>query len=338
MFDFFMQYGLFLAKTLTLFIGFILTFLAIVVIAARSKAQAQEGTFTIESINERIEDIADLLDSEILSKAEYKAKAKTQKQSRSKSKDKSTEQPKLFILEFDGDIKASQVENLREVVTAIITAASPQDEILVVLESGGGYVPHYGLAASQLARFRDRNLSLTVAIDKVAASGGYLMACVANKIIAAPFAIIGSIGVMALIPNFNRLLEKHDIDIEQHTAGQFKRTLTLFGKNTDEAREKFKEELADTHNHFKEFVVHYRPQINLEETATGEYWSGEKAKALNLVDELQTSDDYILSKYPEYKIYKISFMIKVSLKERLAAGFSSGLLNILQKSFIQFFK
>lgn len=337
MIDFLMQYGLFLAKVLTLFISLILTVLAIAIIATRFKAQAQEGTFLIENINERLQNVSALMEAEILSKAEYKAKIKAQKQLKT-SLETQADRPKLFILQFEGDIKASQVSNLREVVTAIIKTAAPQDEVLVILESGGGFVPHYGLAASQLARLRERNILLTVAIDRVAASGGYLMACVANKIISAPFAIIGSIGVMALIPNFYRFLDKHDVDIEQHTAGPYKRTLTFFGKNTDEARIKFKEDLADTHTHFKEFVTHYRPQVNIEEVATGEHWSGEKARTLNLVDELQTSDDYILSKYPHYKIFKISFVLKTSLKEKITTSFSSALSTCLDTFVFQFMK
>jgi serine protease SohB len=335
MIEFLFQYGLFLAKVLTLVLSLIFVVLAILMIASRFRTQGQEGTFIIDSINERLDDIADVLNSKILSKTEYKAKLKAEKEARSKL---SADRPRLFVLQFEGDIRASQVSSLREVITAIINTATPQDEVLLILESGGGFVPHYGLAASQLARFRERKIPLTVAIDKVAASGGYMMACVANKIICAPFAIVGSIGVMAIIPNFNRLLEKHDVDIEQHTAGQYKRTLTFFGRNTDEAREKFKEDLSETHAHFKEFILQYRPQVNMEQTATGEHWSGEKAKTLNLVDELQTSDDYILSKYPDYKIFKISFMLKTSLKEKLSSGFASAASMFLEKLWLPFLK
>lgn len=329
MIDFFMQYALFFAKSLTFFIFIVLAVLAVIVIVIRSKSQAQDGTFMIDNINDRLDDITELLDSEILSKSELKAKIKARKKSKS-AQENQAELPRLFVLNFDGDIKASQVNELRETITAILNIASAQDEVLLILESGGGFVPHYGLAASQLARFRERNIPLTIAIDKIAASGGYLMACVANKIICAPFAIVGSIGVVAIIPNFYELLKKHNIEIEQHTAGQYKRTLTMFGENNDEAREKFKEELTQTHVHFKEFIEKYRPQVDIEEVATGEHWSGEKAKSLNLVDELQTSDDYILEKYPYYKMYKISFVIKVSLKDKLSASISGSISGAIE--------
>lgn len=334
MIDFIMQYSLFLAKCLTLFAGIILTFLAIVIITTRFKVQGQEGTFVVENINDRLDEITDLLDNEMLSKAEFKIKAKARKKLQSEQANQK-DRPKLFILDFDGDIKASQVSELRETITAILNIATPKDEVLVTLESGGGFVPHYGLAASQLARFRAHQIPLTIAIDKIAASGGYLMACVANKIICAPFAMIGSIGVLAIIPNFNKLLKEHNIQIEQHTAGQYKRTLTMFGENNDEAREKFKEELTETHVHFKDFIAKYRPQVNLEQVATGEHWSGEKAKTLQLVDELQTSDDYILGKYPYYKMYKISFVIKMSLKDKLAANLSGSISNAMESIFLK---
>lgn len=326
MMNFLSQYGLFLAKVLTISLGIIFTFLGIIIIAARFKGQGQDGTLLIENINDRLDEVTDLLDKEMLSKSQYKAKIKARKKLKPIL---DSENPKLFVLHFDGDIKASQVNNLRESITAIINIATPNDEVLVVLESGGGFVPHYGLAASQLARLRKRQIPLTIAIDKIAASGGYLMACVANKIICAPFAIIGSIGVIAMVPNVRDLLKQHHINIEQHTAGQYKRTLTMFGENTDEAREKFKEELNDTHLHFQDFIAQYRPQVDLEKTATGEHWSGDKAKTLNLVDELETSDDYILNKHPDYKIFQISFVTKTSLKEKLATGLSGSISKVV---------
>ena len=147
---------------------------------------------------------------------------------------------------------AHEVESLREEITAIISIANPsKDKVLIRLESGGGVVHGYGLAASQLQRIKSAGIPLSVAIDKVAASGGYMMACVADEILAAPFAIVGSIGVIAQIPNFNKILKKNDVEFEQITAGEFKRTLTLFGENTDKAREKFREEIEQTHDLFK---------------------------------------------------------------------------------------
>ena len=211
------------------------------------------------------------------------------------------------MIDFKGDIRATEVTSLREEITAILTVATTGDEVLVKLESAGGTVHGYGLAASQLKRIRDKGIHLTIAVDKVAASGGYMMACVAHKIIAAPFAIIGSVGVLAQMPNFNRLLKKHDIDFEEITAGKYKRTLTLFGENTDEDREKMREELADIHLLFKEFIHENRSQVDVEKIATGEHWHGKRALELKLVDELRTSDDYLSSSVNTADIFEIDY-------------------------------
>ena len=213
---------------------------------------------------------------------------------------------------------AKEVSSLREEITAVLTMAKSEDEVLVRVESGGGVVHGYGLGASQLQRIRDRGLFLTVAIDKVAASGGYMMACVAQKIIAAPFAIVGSIGVVAQMPNFNRLLKKHDVDIELHTAGQFKRTLTIFGENDDKAREKFREELETVHQQFKQFVSEHRPRMDIDQIATGEHWLAAEAKKLGVVDELRTSDDYLLSQFEQKQVIKVTYHTKKGLADRFS--------------------
>lgn len=225
---------------------------------------------------------------------------------------------KIFVLDFKGDIQASAVENLREEITLILaTAKAGRDRIVVRLESPGGMVHGYGLAAAQLVRLRDAGFHLTICVDKVAASGGYMMACIANEIIAAPFAIVGSIGVVAQVPNFNRLLKEHNVDFELYTAGQYKRTVTMFGENTPEGKAKFEEELQQTHVLFKHFVEKYRPQLNVDKVATGEHWYGEDALDLNLIDKLQTSDEYLLALLPQHDVYVINTRKKATLGEKL---------------------
>lgn len=214
---------------------------------------------------------------------------------------------KIFVLDFKGDIQASAVENLREEITLILaTAKAGRDRVVVRLESPGGMVHGYGLAAAQLVRLRDAGFHLTICVDKVAASGGYMMACIANEIISAPFAVVGSIGVVAQVPNFNRLLKEHNVDFELYTAGQYKRTVTMFGENTPEGKAKFEEELQQTHVLFKHFVEKYRPQLNVDKVATGEHWYGQDALDLNLVDKLQTSDEYLLALLPQHDVYVIN--------------------------------
>ncbi len=218
------------------------------------------------------------------------------------------ERPRIYVLNFRGDLRARAVEALREEITAILAVARPgNDEVVVRLESPGGMVPAYGLAASQLARLRDSGVHLTVCVDRVAASGGYLMAAVADRILAAPFALLGSIGVVGTLPNFHRWLKNHDIDFEQHTAGPYKRTLTLFGENTEEDRQKFREDLETIHHQFKEFIRRYRPGLDLERTATGEFWLGERALELGLVDEIRTSDDLLMGRRHDAVLLELRF-------------------------------
>lgn len=261
-----------------------------------------------------------------------KAKQKLKEKGKSKQKEK-----RLFVLDFDGDIKASAVKHLREEISAIISTAHKGDEVVLRLESGGGMVHGYGLAAAQLVRLKEAGLTLTVCVDKIAASGGYMMACVADKILAAPFAVVGSIGVVSQMPNFNKWLKKHDIDYEMFTAGEYKRTVTMFGENDDEDRAKYKEELEQTHELFKHFVTTYRPQLDLSKVANGDHWYGEDALKLNLVDELSTSDAYLLKQMEDYQAYALMSRQKPSFAEKLglanaAHSAVSGMVNIATKS------
>ena len=237
---------------------------------------------------------------------------------------------KVYVLDFKGDTAASAVENLREEITLILaTAKAGRDRVVVRLESPGGMVHSYGLAAAQLVRLRDAGFNLTICVDKVAASGGYMMACIANEIVSAPFAVLGSIGVVAQIPNFNRLLKEKNIDFELYTAGQYKRTVTMFGENTEEGKAKFEQELQQTHELFKHFVEKYRPQLNVELVATGEHWYGKDALELSLVDQLQTSDEYLLSLLTQHDVYMIDTRRKPTFGEKLglqAAQMADGLI------------
>lgn len=345
--DFFFEYGLFALKVLTILILFLLAFFGAVVIFT-NKGSSEEESIEIEKINDKFDTMREALECELLSKEELKF-SKKQKKKREKEEAKLAKQrlkdnkelaeeegeleplrPRIFVVRFTGDLQASEVHQMREAITAILIVAKPKDEVLVILESSGGYVNHYGLGASQLQRIRDRDLHLTVAIDLVAASGGYLMAVVAHKIIAAPFAVIGSIGVLAQIPNFNRLLQKYDVDIEQHTAGEYKTTLTMLGKNTEKSRKKFQEELEDTHILFKHFVSEHRPNLDMHKIATGEHWYGSQALDLHLIDEVTTSDDYLLNQSAESDIYEVTYVINETLKDKISHFFEFATKGICQ--------
>lgn len=324
MIDLLLQYGLFLAKTATIVIALLMVIVAISNVGQRRRP-SDEGDIDIVYLNDRLRDYGDAMREYVFDKHALKAWYKHEKQADKKkdkeqkhATDESTRKSRVYVMNFHGDIRASAVESLRREITAIMTLADPaHDEIVINLESPGGMVHGYGLAASQLSRIRQGKLPLTICIDKVAASGGYMMACLGDKIMAAPFAVVGSIGVVAQMPNIHRLLKKHDIDVELHTAGEYKRTLTMIGENTDEGRKKFKEELEDTHELFKEFVHESRPSLNIAKVATGEHWYGQRALALGLVDEIKTSDEYLTERAREADVYVVRYVHKQKLMSRL---------------------
>lgn len=346
--DFMNEYGLFLAQAVTIVaaVGAI-----VVLIASLGMRQRGEGGGHIEvqHLNERYRDLRDDLREATLDpavrketfKAERKSEKKTAKEKSKAAKarlkegeppaDPAEAKPRLYVLDFIGDMRASAVDQLREEVSVLLGELSADDEVLLRLESPGGIVHGYGLAASQLQRIRNKGNKLTVAVDKVAASGGYMMACVAHRIVAAPFAIMGSIGVIAQVPNFHRLLKKNEIDFEMFTAGDFKRTVTMFGENTDKGRRKFRDELEDTHALFKEFVKTNRECVDIDAVATGEVWFGQRAMEVKLVDELQTSDDLIQEHLETHGVYSLRYVPKKNWQQKLGIAAESA----MERSFLK---
>lgn len=344
--NFLYEYLMFLGQVVTLVVGFIVVVSFLASLSSRHQPSSS-GYLQINKLNQRIRDLRFSMETQLLEpqdakklhKAEVKAeKAQRKKDSKLKGKVKSAkavvettaeeetednkentqisaeidsekhEKSRVYVIYFDGDVAATAVEHLRIEVTAVLTMATPQDEVIVCIESPGGMVHSYGLAASQMMRIRSKGIPLTAVVDRVAASGGYLMAAVANKIVAAPFAVIGSIGVVAQVPNVHRLLKKNDVDVEVLTAGKYKRTLTLLGENTEEGREKFRQELEEVHALFQEFVVENRPDLDIEAVATGEAWYGSRALDLHLVDALATSDEYVSEKCDERDVYSVAWV------------------------------
>ena len=327
--EFLFEYGLFFAKVATLLVAFVVVVSVVVGASQKNKYGEGRGHLEITPLNQQFEDLKDTMliatTDESLQKAEEKKLTKAKKKLLSEQKKTAKnvsesdikKRSKVYVLNFDGNISASAVGHLREEITAVLTQATPNDEVLLKLESAGGMVHSYGLASSQLDRLRKNNVPLTVCVDKVAASGGYMMACVADKILAAPFAIIGSIGVVAQMPNFNKVLKKHDVEFELLTAGEHKRTLTMFGENTEKGREKFIEELEETHQLFKEYVSTRRPQIDINKIATGEIWYGSRAKDIKLIDDVQTSDEYLVSRIEDADVFEVAYVFKKKLHQRL---------------------
>ncbi|ASE84565.1 TPA: protease SohB [Citrobacter koseri] len=322
------EYGLFLAKIVTVVVAIAVIVMLIVNAAQRKR---QRGELRVTNLSEQYKEMKDDLATALMDghqqklwhkaqKKKLKLEAKAAKAKAKQGENAATGKPRAWVLDFKGSMDAHEVSALREEVTAVLAAFKPQDQVVVRLESPGGVVHGYGLAASQLQRLRDKQIPLTVTVDKVAASGGYMMACVADKIVSAPFAIVGSIGVVAQIPNFNRFLKGKDIDIELHTAGQYKRTLTLLGENTEEGRQKFREDLNETHHLFKHFVQQMRPVLDIEQVATGEHWYGQQALEKGLVDEINTSDDVILRLMDGYEVFNVRFMQRKKLMDRFTGS------------------
>ncbi|MBB1126587.1 protease SohB [Thiospirillum jenense] len=323
MIDALINYGLFAAKSITVIIAVAL--LAIFLLRMRQMQPTQDdaGRLEIADLSERYREMALGLKQNTLPPKVFKQALKVEQKAQ-KEKDKALDpahpRPRLFVIDFHGDLMATEVQTLRELVSVLLLEAQPIDEVLIRLENTGGAVHEHGLAASQLLRLKTRGIRLTVAVDKIAASGGYLMAVVADRILAAPFAVIGSIGVVAQLPNFHRWLTEHGVDFELHTAGDYKRTLTLFGENTDAGRAKLQAQLEDVHHQFKQFIMTYRQQLDISRVATGEYWHGEHALALGLVDEICTSDDYLLAAYERADLFKLRYEAKKKPLDRVLSA------------------
>ena len=308
------NYGLFLLKTITIVVSILLIISAII----NSKKSNTDVNLTVKNINIELDELEKSIKKNIFNKSEFKKFLKLKKKSQ-----KDIEK-KLFVLDFKGNIRASEIVSLRREISGILLSYKKGDEVLLRLENSGGTVHEHGLAASQLKRIKDNKIPLTICVDKVAASGGYMMACVANKILASPFAIIGSIGVLAQVPNFNKLLKDKGINFEQHPAGNYKRTVTMFGENTDEDRKKLNEQLEDIHVLFKDFITSQRKNVDIDKVSTGEYWYGKSALDLNLVDGIMTSDEYILSMRNKFDIILIKYNPVKTLSDKISK-FSSDL-------------
>ena len=332
MITFFTEYGMFLAKLVTVIATILIAVWILARIVARAKAVDHEHLI-VKKLNDKYQKMSLVLKSAALPRKVFKKELSALKMKKKHEQKSSinSKKKRIFVIEFVGDIRAREGASLREIVTAILTIAEPKDEVVLVLESAGGTIHGYGFAASQLLRIREKGIKLTIAVDKVAASGGYMMACVGDRIIAAPFAIIGSIGVIGQMPNFNRLLKNLDIDYEQVTAGEYKRTLSIFGENTDTGRRKAQENIDETHQLFKDFVIANRSQVDIDQIATGEHWYGTRALELNLVDELCTSDDYLVRSAENADLFLINYVRHKPFTERIFSGFASAINHLITK-------
>ncbi|WP_309043431.1 protease SohB [Marinobacter sediminicola] len=342
--EFLTEYGLFLAKVVTFVIAAVVVVSIIIAATHKDKdGEDDDGELQIRKLNDKYRKLRESIQARLMTEQEQKAWGKATKKKEKaekkaeKAKKTDSDEPeakpaRLFVLDFDGDIKASDTDPLRRAISAVLSVAEPgKDEVVIRLESGGGLVHSYGLAAAQLDRIRSKGIHLTACVDKVAASGGYMMACVADRIIASPFAILGSIGVVAQLPNFHRLLKKNDVDFEILTAGEHKRTMTIFGENTDKGRQKFLSDLEDTHDLFKDYVSERRPELDIAAVATGDIWFGKRALDVKLIDEIKTSDEYLIEACERADVVSVSFERKKTLPEKLGLATSAALEHTVWK-------
>ena len=320
------EYLVFLAQAVTVVAAVLIVMSAAASLAARRRSVGT-GHLEVTRLNDHLDDLRQTIEQAVLpagdARKAAKAAARKKKKEMRKAPEEGERPGRVFVIGFQGDLQASRVDRLRHEINAVLAEAREGDEVVARVESPGGLVYGYGLAASQLLRVREKNLNLVVAVDKVAASGGYLMAAVANRVIAAPFAVVGSIGVVAQVPNVHRLLKKKDVDVEVLTAGKYKRTLTVFGENTDEGRQKFIEEMEDLHTLFQEFVLDKRPGVDMEKVATGEAWYGQRALEVKLVDEIMTSDEYLMRRCADTDVYEIRWVESKKPLEKLLAQVES---------------
>ena len=340
--EFLYEYGLFAIKLITVAVSIVAVIAMLAAARDKQSGAGAKGFLEIIRLNEQYDDMRESVMLATLNEAEQKVQAKALDEAR-KEKHKADKKAakrnatddvarrRVYVLNFDGNVSASAVEHLREEITAVLSQATESDEVVLKLESAGGMVHSYGLAASQLDRLRKKKIPLTVCVYKVAASGGYMMACVADRILAAPFAVLGSIGVIAQLPNFNRVLKKNQIDFELLTAGEYKRTLTVFGENTAAGREKFVQELEETHQLFKDYVTERRPAVDVVQVATGEVWYGSRALEVSLVDDLQTSDEYLVECVGSADVFEINYVLKKSLAERFGIAAETSVDRLLLK-------
>lgn len=340
--EYFIQYGMFLAKAVTIVIAIIVVVGAIGASSNRHKKAGKKGAIKVTPLNDHIEDMKDVLRHSILekdelkqahkaekkqAKLEHKEKSKLSKEAHKQDKNPASEEAgeavprkkRVYVLNFTGDVAAEAVSSLREEITAVLSLAEPIDEVLLRLESPGGMVHAYGLASSQLLRIKNQNIPLTICVDKVAASGGYMMACLADKLVVAPFSIIGSIGVLVQLPNFHRALKKHNVDYEIISAGEFKRTLTQFGEITKKGRDKVQEDVETMHEIFKKWIKDHRPSVDIDKISTGETWVGMQAKERYMVDEIKTSDECIVTACESADVFEVEYELHKTIQDKLGS-------------------
>ncbi len=297
--------------------------LAILIVRLMRSAEPKDREIKVRSLNERYDDMRDAMNGALLDKKQRKAHLKARKKALKALRGEAPGK-RIFVMAFKGDMRATAVKQLGQQIDAVLTVARPgADEVVLRLESPGGTVTGYGLGAAEILRLREHKLKVTASVDQVAASGGYMMASAADRIVAAPFAVVGSIGVVAPIPNLHRLLKKNEIDFEEMTAGEWKRSVSVLGEISPAGREHFRGKLEDTHGAFKAHVGRCRPKVDIARVANGDTWLASEAVDLELVDEIATGDELLFRARESARLYEVSVEARKNLLQQLLSGFGA---------------
>ena len=170
--------------------------------------------------------------------------------------------------------------------------------------------------------------------EDVAASGGYFIACAGDEIYANSSSIVGSIGVISASFGFKDLIKKIGIERRVYTAGKNKSTLDPFVDEKPEDVQRLKNIQLDLHSNFIEIVKKSRGKklIDPEKNNifTGEFWSGNAALKLGLVDGIGNADQILRDKYGEEVVIKKFEKTKGFLAKKLSSSMENQIENLIE--------
>lgn len=237
----------------------------------------------------------------------------------------------VFVIDYVGSMMASEVVYLTAKIDAIILKSNKDDEVVINITSPGGAVSGYGLVASQIKRLKTAGLKITATVDTVAASGGYMAAVVSDEIIAAPFAMVGSIGVVANVMIYEELLKNIGIQTNVYTSGDSKRTVVPSRVPNAEEEAKLEAQLEEIHSRFKDHVLSFRPDIDEDKVFTGQAFLAADAINFGLVDKIGTSDELLLNLYKDgHRLIEVQFIIEENIGGSVTKQVSAGLVDAIK--------
>ncbi|MDP3296608.1 MAG: signal peptide peptidase SppA [Thermodesulfovibrionia bacterium] len=198
---------------------------------------------------------------------------------------------KVGIIRVEGVILDS-----RDVIDELKTYAKDSSikAVVIRIDSPGGAVAPAQEIYKEIVKLK-KEKKVVASMGSVAASGGYYIACPADKIVANPGTLTGSIGVIMEIPNIEGLMKKIGVETKVIKSGKHKDIASMFKSMTEEERKILQSVLDDVHDQFIRAVSEGRNMKyeNIKELADGRIFTGKKAKELGLVDTLGNLDDAV---------------------------------------------